>query len=303
MLRALVIVSLAAALSAAAFAEAARASALAVSKAVADPDAGVVHLTATCWSTRARCRGVLSMDSEYDGPVTKPRAVRLVPRRRTRVTLRLAPSGLAAAGASGGDVYGYVRLQPAKGDAMRTEQITLALKLSCRSGTTLASTTQTRVFQQEGFGVYACHRPAGRPAFVETTFESDMDSTDVYDVRIAEPYVAYVTVESYKCDAYAIGVYDLGSRQVVMRRDSSVDDAPSANCQGTLPIDGLVLRPSGAFAWVEGRQGAYAVRGVDRTGTHTIGTGTSVEGSSLRLAGPDSVAWLDDGRQQLGPLG
>jgi len=275
--------------------------ALAVSHATVAPESGVVRLTVTCSGTRARCRGVLSMESEYDGPVTRSRRVRLVPRRATRVTLRLAPGGLAAAGSDGVETWGYVRLQPARGAALE-RQVDLEPELTCRSGTTLASTAQTRVFEQEGFGVFACRRPSGTPAFVVQPTEDDLQSVEVADVTIAGPYVAYVELDSYKCFAASVAEFDLRARRIVRERSSAEDDRPSANCSGTLPILGLVLRPSGAFAWVEGYAGAYAVRSVDAAGTHALGTGAAIDGASLALSGDDAVTWLDGGVRGSGPL-
>lgn len=274
---------------------------LTVTHATVAPETGVVRLTVTCAATRARCRGVLSMTSEYDGPVTESRRVRLVPRRPTRVALPLAPGGLAAAGADGVETWGYVDLQPARGSALE-QQVDLAPVLTCRSGMTLASTAQTRVFEQEGFGVYACRRPSGTPAFVVETTDDSLETVAIADVVIAGPYVAYVELDSYKCFAASVAEFDVSRRRIVRERSAFEDDEPSANCQGTLPILGLVLRPSGSFAWVEGRAGAYAVRSADASGTRTIGTGAAIDGASLALGGDDAVTWLDGDVPGSGPL-
>lgn len=260
---------------------------LEVLRALAVPDRGVLVLDVRC---RGRCTGRLVVTTEVNGDATFGRRVRLRTGRRVRLELRLRRDGLAKFELED-EVFGSLELRaPGRQDAWT--RFSFDLRMSCRSGTTVAATKRVRVLELRPWGTYVCARPAGRPIFVTPD--------RVHHVRVAGRFAAVADYGAWKCGGAQVLLVDVRAGRIVRRRSSSsVYDSLANGCHGTEPVGALVLTPTGAIAWTElpGDDARAHVRAVDADGTdRVLENAPGVDVRSLTLAPDDrTIAWTGDG--------
>jgi hypothetical protein len=276
-----------------------------VGPATVHPDARTVHVTLRCDAPRARCAGRLAV-AAFDTPLVRPRSVRLTPRRATRLVLRLDRRGLGRLGLGHADEKLVdVTLTPRHASHL-VGSGGARPRPSCRSGQTLARAPAARVFRLAGFGVYVCSDPHRRPRQLVRE-NTGFEPTVVRFARAAGPYVAYVQSGGVACADSLLAILDVRTGHVVrtLRALNALPD-PDDDCAFGTAIRALVLRPSGAAAWVEdaGDTGLAAVRAVDPDGTvRTLDVAPRIDAPTLRLADPGRVTWQrGDGATGSAPL-
>ncbi|HEY4097100.1 MAG TPA: hypothetical protein VGM33_16380 [Baekduia sp.] len=257
------------------------------------PDQREVVMTVRCRASKARCAGILRVAISDVDPLTAPMRVRLAPGHARQLSLRLRADGLHRMAENGPKPSGTVTLS-ARGRRL-SGSFALRASPTCRTGPTLATSPQVRVFRLLGFGVYGCLRPAGRPVRVAVEDDEFLFPTVVDVVATAGRYVALEIGYSAKCTFNEIVLFDVRARRVARRSfTGNTFDSGANTCAGTTPAVALLVRPSGAMAWSEaaGDDGAVTIRSVDAAGhEQLLDHAADVNARSLRALDADRIGW------------
>lgn len=279
----------------------AAAPSLRVTRAIADFERRAIVVDVRCAGSRAACRGWLTA-TVLEEPVTRRRRVALVPGQTRRVALAVRPTELRKRRWTNGADDEVV---------LRTRARTLVAgaflepRATCRTpGVTVAESELSRVLELDGFGLFACTRAGGR--LLRLTAEGHLWSVDAPRPAIAGRYAAFASQSgSSQCTSHRVTVVDVVSRRVVRERSSLQYEPAIDACSGP-PIHTLVLRPSGAVAWIEGdehRPGPFRLRAADAAGTRTLAEGPAIDPRSLTALDATRLGWTDAGRAVAAPFG
>lgn len=208
---------------------------LTVRNAVLDADRGRITLEVRCTARHADCAGLLRATS-FDGvPITAGRRVELGTRRWRRVILRLRRGGLQRFAESTNEQLADVDLVGRRRTLIGGVEggYVLRVRLSCRSGETLAADAHTRLFRLRGFGVHACGPGDDVPVPVtQEDFGLTYDTIEI--ARVAGSVVGFVSRAGFKCGGSSVTVFDLRVRRVVRSSGSGQRVSSSANgCDGS----------------------------------------------------------------------
>lgn len=168
-----------------------------------------------------------------------------------------------------------------------------AARTTClkRSGTTLLSNAQVRVYETEPDSsedgtqtrLWACRVGSTRRESLIDAFYNPLAGEQSYSsVRLAGVRVAFVvslTSPDEQVTTHDVLRVDMGSGRV---------DRTTV----TRPV-GLVTSGAGGVAWIE----SGAVRSLGRSGTRTLDAGP-VEAGSLKRAGRSTVSWVRGGQRR-----
>jgi hypothetical protein len=260
------------------------------------PDERTIVMTVRCRAPKARCSGILRVDIGDVDPLTAPVRVRLVPGHTRHLNLRLRANGLHRVAEQGPEQVGTVTLST-RGRHL-SGFFALSASPTCRTGATLTTSPEVRVFRLLGFGVYGCLRPAGRPVLIAAE-DASIFSSGVELVAAAGGYVAVAIRFSDKCSSSTIVLYNVRARRVAgMVSTANTVDGPANGCTGTSPVVALLVRPSGAMAWSEaaGDDGNVTIRSVDPSGrTQTFDSAADIDAESLQAIDASSVRWTHGG--------
>lgn len=276
---------------------------LGAEKARISDDRRTLTIELRCLAPRRACRGNLT--ALADKPVTVPKRVRLVPRRRTRIALRLRADAIARLRAANYDGVGITLvLRPRDAPPLYAEFVSYTGAIRCANGVTLAASAQVRVFRDGPFGVHACL--AGDDAPVALSEKSDGIFVDrVSGAATGGDMVALSTGSGHRCSESTVTVYDVRARRRGASIGSSTTYTSDANgCTGTMPIRALVVRPSGAVAWTEeaGDDGRHVVRVLDAAGDRRVDAAADVDPRSLRSLDDARITWTRGGEPRTAPL-
>lgn len=276
---------------------------LGAEKARISDDRRTITLEVRCLAPRGACRGTLS--AHADKPVTVPRRVRLVPRRRTRIALRLRADAMALLKAANSDGEGITLvLRPRGRQPLYAEFVSYTGAVRCRNGVTLAASAQVRVFRDGPFGVHACM--AGSDAPVALNEKSGGIVVDRVGVAATGgEMVALSTTSGHRCLESRVTVHDLSTRRrVASVRSSTTSTSDAHGCWGTGFIRAIVVRASGAVAWTEqaGDDGLNVVRVLDAAGDRRLDAAADVDPRSLRSLDATTITWTRGGQAQTAPL-
>jgi hypothetical protein len=290
------------ALAAPAASAAVRPPVVAVQRATLDVARRVVAFDVTCRAaTPARCRGVAGASTGLSALATS-RRVALVPGGRARIALRLLPNGMHRFAQSGLERLGELTFRDTAG-RRSTVSVVFSVRVSCRTGATVARAGPARLFRIVSVGVYGCERPAARPWLLASELDG-VEVDRVEHVRIAGDVVAYAEYGGFKCSGGSVNVFDLRAGRLLRSRPTTNAIGPLASgCTSTARALRLVVRPSGAVAWTEapGDAGNVTVRALDHAGDRLLDSGPAIDPQSLRL-GAGTVTWTDAGQPRSAPL-
>lgn len=177
----------------------------------------------------------------------------------------------------------------------------LAVRASCRSGRAVAVDGDAVLRHVPGAGVLLCRAGAEAPVVLDG--DTDVDPATV---RLAGPFMAYASTGGHRCLDTHVVVADVATRRPVATLAAGARTVSVANgCDGSAGVAALVLRPSGAVAWIT-RIGDAGVVEVWRTvaagaAPELLDAGADIASGSLRLAGA-SVTWTRGGVARTAPL-
>lgn len=266
-----------------------------------DVDTRVLTARVTCRAAAApACRGRLVVDVAVDGRRLRLRST-VAPRRGAPATLRrrLTPGEARRMLEADGAVFATLRR---RGRAPLDLSASLAVRASCRSGRAVAADGDAVLRSVPGAGILLCRAGAEAPVVL-----ADGDAgVDPATVRLAGPFAAYASTGGHRCLDTHVVVVDVASRRPVTTVPAGARTVSVANgCDGSAGVAALVLRPSGAVAWITGvgDAGVREVWRADATGAapELLDAGADVAPGSLTLAAT-TVTWTRGGAMRAAAL-
>ncbi|QEC50447.1 hypothetical protein FSW04_24585 [Baekduia soli] len=255
---------------------------------VFDGNAFALRVTVRCNAPAIGCRGELRAGGLDGSHLTARRDVSLRAGQSRRVFLRFTAEALDYGLRNAVDAGGAeLTLAPRRGRSLRV-LIGLRPVASCASGgETLASSRTIRVMRLTGFGDYGCLRPNGHPTRLTDGFERP--------IRISGQYVGGPVATGdgkYVSHGTAVAVFDVRARRRVRLRET----APT--------VTDLVLRPTGAVAWIERASdpGGWRVRALDDQGDRLLDAGPEIGPTFLQPLGAQEIAWTNGSERRAAPL-